>query len=406
MSKLKLQDNYAASDEKVFEEDKITNHVNFESIPCEDYTHSKSEAETVLTPSAEQKTDITKTAVDKGGNKIEEVKAGEKFTYKINVKNTGNITVKEDDPDNVVTDTLPEYVEITEAQKAEWSKNKNPIYDEKTRTITWKPGTLKAGEEKTLEVEVKAKDAESLKGVSNITNTAHYYDKDASNTIKYKSPNIEIKKSNSANGTVKNGDEITYTVTIENKEDTESIEQIITDKLPAGLVFEKILDKDGKEVTGNSYNAESNGANGSHKVSNWSLDGQTITWNLGKLKPGEKVTLTYVCKVDTDDANGSLTKLSNIASNGDKKSPSSDVDVEYPIDVDKKVKDGDQWTDGNGTYNIGEDIEYSVKVTNASGNAASEKDDLKITDTLPAGMVPSYTLYKDENCTQELGKDI
>lgn len=403
VSQLVLADNYAASGATTFENDKITNHVDFESIPCKDYNHSKSEAEKVITPSAEQKTDITKTAVDEKGNEISEIKAGEKFTYKINVKNTGSINVKADDPKNVVTDILPPYVEITKEQFEKW--NGNPTYDESTRTITWKPGALKAGEEQTLNVEVKAKDAESLKGVSSITNTAHYYDKDASNTIKYKAPNIEIEKSNDTNGTVKNGDEITYTVTIENKEDTESIEQIITDQLPAGLVFEKVLDKDGKEVTANnSYQVKSTNENGSHDVSNWSVNGQTLTWNLGKLKAHEKVTLTYVCKVNTDNADGSLTKLSNIASNGDKSSPSSDVTVDYPIDVDKKVKDGDKWTDGNGTYNIGEDIEYSVKVTNASGSAASNKTDLKITDTLPAGMVPSYTLYKDANCTQELGK--
>ena len=404
VSKLKLPNNYAASDANVFEEDKIINHVDFESIPCKDYTHSKSNAEKIIKPSAEQRTDITKTAVDKNGKKLEEVKAGEKFTYKINVKNTGNITVKADDSENVVKDILPPYIEITEKQIAEWNGNENITYDAKTRTITWKPGTLKADEEKTLDVEVKVKDAESLKGVSNITNTARYYDKDASNTIKYKSPNIEIKKSNDADGTVKNGDEITYTVTIENREDTESIEQIITDKLPDGLVFEKIFDKDGNEVNNDSYSAESTNSKGYHEVSNWSINGQTITWKLGKLESGEKVTLKYVCKVKTDNANGSLTKLSNVASNGEKSSPSSDVDVKYPIDVDKKVKDGNQWTNGNGTYNIGEDIEYSVKVTNASGDAASKKDDLKITDTLPAGMVPSYTLYKDENCTQELEK--
>lgn len=393
VSRLVVENNYTSQDQA--DQDKIINDVTIDTTAYkgDDTYHDTKEVSS--NPKLSTGFELTKTADKEEKN----VTPGETIKYTITVSNTGNLvmTGKDENGDiTYVTDTLPKYLELTDAQKKALEA-KGAVIDE-NGVIKWAPGEIEAGESKTLEFEVNVKSAEDMKEVADnttIKNDASYLGKTDSSKVTYKKPKLEIKKI-SDKAEVSNGDTITYQITIENKEDFETVEQIIEDTLQNGLIFQNMVDKDGNVLSsGGRFQAESTASGGKHDVE-LVQDGQKLTWNLGTLGANEKVTLYYTCKVDTDKLDSGVTQIKNSAKSTTtgEKSGNTGTNVTNPVSIDKKVNN----TDGGGTYNPGEILDYSITIKNDNGDQASKKTDVILTDQLPAGLIPEgYKLYKIAN---------
>ena len=189
---------------------------------------------------------------------------------------------------------------------------------------------------------------------------------------------------------------VTYTVTIENKEDYQTIEQILEDTLPKGLVFQYIIDKNGNQVTESAtdFVAESSNAVGGSRYVGLQVDGKKLTFSLGRLNAKEKVTIKYVCKVDLNELQeaADYDLVNHITSNSSGESTGETIEVENPITVDKKVNGGE----GGETFKAEELFKYSITITNADGDAAYKKGGLSLTDDMPYHVFPSdeYKIYK------------
>lgn len=406
VSKLVLADNYITTSASKVADDIIKNHVDFEAFPYKEYEHSKASAEVTSRPEIKEGFKVTKTA------DCAEVRAGDTINYTISIENTGNNPIKGQASDGsvyYVKDKLSEYLELT-AEQIQALKSKGASYDERTRTISWAPGTLQPGDkaEFTFAVNVKQlKDIPSLEDGAAINNSATYKDQTDNVTVKYKKPKLTITKvavewdgqTVSDVKNCKNGDLVTYQIMVKNDEDMETLEETITDVLDNALEFQYVMDKNGKPVmnSGETFPAMSifeNDRYGTH-FTGLRVDGQKLTFSLGRLAPKEGVLITLVCKVNTDkfpdNSNWHIKNTAKSITTGEK-SGESDIEVEKPITIDKKV-DG---TDGGGTYKAGETLDYSITIKNADGDAASQKDNLFLTDKMPYHVFPSdeYVIYK------------
>ena len=182
----------------------------------------------VLSP---DKGDLVKTA-DR-----ESAKAGDAITYTIKFTNIGDHpieVVKEDDSYYAVTDTLPVHLELTEEQITELEKT-GATYNEETRTISWIPSTKPIGvnEGFTLTFSATVKDADDpdMAGMgdgSSITNSVSYKDFTTTNTVEYGKAKITVQKKdpNANYKTYRNGDEITYRITVKNEGKADATKKI------------------------------------------------------------------------------------------------------------------------------------------------------------------------------------
>lgn len=390
-SKLVLADGYIAKGQTAISKDEIKNHVSFESIPYKDYDHCKSEDTVVTTPYIVESFDFKKTS------KQEEVSAGETIRYTISITNTGSQTILGQDGENpyYVTDKLPDYLELTNEQ-IEALVRAGATYDPSSHTIQWKPGDIGAGETKSLDFDVTVKSAVDVGNISTIQNTASYKDKQDSETIQYKKPEIKLTKESDVEGEVGNGDEITYTIVIENKGSTPVTGEKITDQLPSGLEMLYVLDKGNSQIIPGteSFQAGSTASSGEHTVK-WTYSGQTHTWELGTLEAGEKVTIRYVCKVNTDKINGTTLKNNVTTTTGE--TDSDEVPVKQPIRVEKQVKgeDDKEFGDGGSTYDDGTKLTYRISITN-DAQKPNMAENHTLVDKLPTGVLLSdeYKIYK------------
>lgn len=392
-SKLELRDNYVSSTTEQVAADEIKNTVNIETKAYKGGDSYKDTKEVITKPYIPEVFTVTKWTDKK------EAKPGETIPYTISIKNDGSNPIKGTDAKGnkyQVVDKLPQYLFLTTGQIKALTE-KGGTYNQKDGTITWCPGDIKAGETITFEIDVTLADAETMKQCADqmeLTNSVSYKDHYAGETIKYKKPEITVTKTSDKSGSVSNGDIVTYTITIENKEDFESIDETITDVLKKGLVFQHMLDYDGNKVTKAGEFETTSMIVGtipsqSHKVV-FKQDEQKLTWELGKLAPKERVTLKLVCKVDTDQLDSvSKDKLKNDTTTTSGEGGSTEVGVEYPLSIDKKVEEGEE-----GTYDTEQVLNYSITINNAAGDKASQKDNLELTDVLPPGMMPyNYKLY-------------
>lgn len=402
-STLVVADSVKSLTEAALAEKTITNAVTIQPVPYQTYDvpATSDSVVTTLEPQPEEFT-FTKTA-DKTT-----VTAGETITYTLTITNTGSVAIAAVDENGnyyTVTDTLPSYLYLTDAQISALPSNIK--YNSNTNTLTWTPSTtnIAAGEyaEVSFEVTVKAGDDSAMSSLYNgatITNSASYKGENASVSVEYEKAVVTVSKKNSdTDNTVANGDTISYTITAANTSGIDTYtNEVLTDTLPSGLEFTS-LDNISITVDGSTYivtdgTLTDNGDStysfacsvcGKIHTVTFTQSGKTLTWDLGILHAGETVTIAYTCTVDTDELN-TTSSITNSVSGTSGESDGDTVGVDYPLDIDKEV------TSTGSTYTDGDTISYSITVSNDADHPSTEAT-ITVTDVLDAGLIPAYTLY-------------
>lgn len=398
--------------------DIIQNTVEIQPMPYRTYEVPSSEDVVTTVPILpEEKFELKKSADQKA------VLPGGTITYHLTLKNTGEVplTIKADSTKYMVTDVLPSYLKLTEAQIEELQEKGCTITyndEQKLYTISWVPckGKIAAGASYTLDFSATVRESSEITDLENgsmISNQASYQEK-TSNKVDvpyYEKALIEVKKESedeSKDSIAQNGEKITYTITVTNTTDLDAtIPETITDILPEALRFESMtinqttLKQNGtclwdkhqvtvENETDVTDEEDTTVKEIEHNIE-FTVEGQTLSWNVGCLKANEVVTITYLCIVNTDYLT-SKNQIQNTVK-GTESSDSDTIGVKYPISINKEVQSEETKT----FYEDGDLFKYTITVTNDSNNP-SEKDDHVLVDQLPEGMYPyGYELNRIES---------
>lgn len=397
---LVLTEGYSEKNTSEMQTDIIKNTAAIQPVPYKSYEVKGTEDSVTTVPAAIPEKIIVEKKADK-----KTVKAGDTVSYTLSVRNNGNnkIKVKDGNTYYQVTDRLPSYLYLTKAQQENLPKD-IASYDQTSNTIYWIPSRtdIMPGRVCQFSFTATVKEAtdEAMKNLYNnavIRNTAQYKGQNSNNVdVTYKKPELRIEKTSKdedGDGLASNGEKITYTLRIFNDTDLNAVmNEIITDNLPMGLVFEStdIGISKNKKKSGTYILHYGNGSEEDHEVV-FTVERQKLQWDIGIVHAHETVTLTYVCRVDTNllEAKDWILNTATSSSGG---SDSDHIDVDYPIDLEKEVEQ-----DTSATYPDKTIFDYTISIHNDKEHP-SEKDNLELTDHLPIGMIPfGYQLVQHHN---------
>ncbi len=418
-SKLVLDDSYKTMSEQDLAAKKITNTVSIDTTAIKGNDSYEHEETVHTTPAKTENYSITKTANQNNKNVGgQSVKPGSTIDYTITVKNDGSITLPEKDAYGnyyTITDTLPKQLTLTDAQKKAIENKGGTVTTAQDGTCTISfPQENSIAPGGTLEFTFKA-DVKSEKELTksdlgtSIKNKAEYRGKTGEVTVNVEKTEIKLNKTVDKKDDVKNGDTLTYTITVENPNNTPvDFDQILSDTLDKHLEFMGMYDSNGKNLTVGSdveYDAESTAPSGKHSVTFTNTTGTdkrtNLQWKVGTLAAHEKVTIIYKAKVNLNDGE-SVTNINNKVTSNHGEEGTTDSKVTPPTTVDKKVKESsdEKYGDGGGSYDNGTTLDYKISISNAKGDEASTYKHHLLTDTLDAGLLLKYdgVLYTaDEN---------
>ena len=280
-------------------------------------------------------------------------KKGDVITWTIIVTNKGPDTALE----VYVRDNLPKGLVLTG-----YSRTKG-IFDQ--NDMTWYIKSLAKGESQNLTLTTLVNVTNmTLRNIVNVTNDVYdpnETNNEANNTtdVTPKADLVVVKVVSDKNP--KFGDLITWTVTVTNKGPDVAKNVNVTDKLPAGLIY-----------------------NG-HKAEIGNYDPVTGLWIVGDLANGESKSLVITTKVNI--TNKTIENVANATSdtpgNSTPGNNTTNVEPKSDLVVVKEVS-------ANVTK-TGDVITWTIKVTN---NGPDVSVNTKVTDKLPAGLI--YNGHKAE----------
>lgn len=385
-NKLTVPEGYKDLEDSAIQKDIIQNHVKIKPHPYKDYLVNETEDEADIIPSKEAENIVVGKKADDTSIK-NGVKAGDTITYTLSVENKGTseIVVKDSQKNYyTVTDTLPKYLTLTDAQKEALAKKGITVSESNgTYVLNWKPSetNIKPSEKKevTFDVTVKNADDSAMKDLSNnsdISNQAQYKSRYTEWVkVKYHKGYTTVDKQSNADGVLNNGSEVIYTITVENPTDIPVANETITDMLPEGLEFIS-AQLNGKDVSENVSNIS---IDKNHKV-DFSVNGQNLKWVVDKIGAHEKLTFTYKCRLNTDKTGGAVTLRNNVTTGSGGKG-NTDITIKDPISLDKTVDE-----DTSKVYPDGQVFNYTITLKNDENNPNSVKNQY-LTDELPTGMI-------------------
>jgi uncharacterized repeat protein (TIGR01451 family) len=300
----------------------------------------------------------------------------DEITYTITYENVGT-----GDAANVkITDTIPADVTFVSSTPTYTSVSGN--------TYTWDIGTVTAGSSGTITITVKVKvgtpDETLLRNVAILyysdANENPYTPIEDTADVTVTAPVMEFSKTADVT-TADPDDEITYTISYENVGTGVAKNVKITDTIPGDVVFV------------------------SSTPNYTSVSGNTYTWDIGTLNPGDSGTITIVVKVKvgTPDKtllrNGATLDYSDANENPyDQMKDHVDVTVTAPVMEFSKSADVT-------TADPDDPIAYTITYENVGTGDASN---VKVTDTIPADVVfvsstPTYTSVSGNTYTWDIG---
>ena len=358
---------------------------------------------------------LSKTQSINGGDKGSKLFArpGDVITYWITAKNDGDAAAL----GLVIMDDIPQGLTLVAS-----SISDGGAYDETTKLITWKVGTLEAGAEITVHFDakipskldngVKFQNTASMWYANNPENDPNFNPDngdganktDQSNTVELvtDAANVDIKKVQKINGeAVDNltyataGDKITYEITVTSNGTADAENVIVGDTIPTGLILDETsISSPGKVEKG------------------------YIIWRVGDMKIGDKKTVSFTCTVPGTAGEGD--EWSNVAAvmwenNPNNPSDWDENDLDWmfkqnnggsvkssnkvvfktgkPVleSVKKAFLNGEEITKDT-VAKPGEQIEYVITVKN---NGTAERKNVMIYDPISNGLPVDLTSITD-----------
>jgi uncharacterized repeat protein (TIGR01451 family) len=281
---------------------------------------------------------------------VDPVTAGEHLTYTLTAFNDGPA----DADDVVVTDDIPPGTSFVSADNGGTLSS---------GTVTWNLGTIASGASvnMTLVVAIDPGRTADLSNTAEIDSSTEDptpgNNSDTETTDVDTSADVSIVKTDSVDP-VAVGDQLVYTLTVENDGPSSAEDVEVTDPIPAGVSVNSI-----SPSTGSC--AEAAG---------------TVTCDLGTLAPGETVTITITTTPGVPSGS-TLSNTATVTSSTSDPTPGNDEDAE-DTDVASPADLAITKVDGTDPVTAGEHLTYTITVTNNGPHAAT---DVVATDDVPAG---------------------
>ncbi len=284
---------------------------------------------------------------------VGEVIAGETISYTIEVANAG----PSDAQNVVITDTVPADLTIDSVA---------PTYCSFTGSIvTCSPGTIADGGTETITINATvspdAGDGSTLTNTANVSSDTA--DPDSSNdtatdeTDVAKSADLSVAKA-AAVGAISAGETLLYNIDVANAGPSSATNIIVTDTLPAGVVFNSGLSD-----------------------TSCSAAGGVVTCTFASLAAASDFTFVIAVDLPADLADGTtLTNSASVAADEDDPNANNDTDDDQ-ITADNQA-DVSIVKDANGSVVAGESIAWDLNVANAG---PADAINMVVTDTLPVG---------------------
>lgn len=324
-----------------------------------------------VTPHQEKRIDLE---LDKSVNK-NVFKLGDEVTYTISVINKG--------PDAAtgvaVGDNLPAGLVYISSDSANYNN----------ATGIWTIGSIAVNETKTLKIIAKTSKLGTIDNVAEVisadqididsTTNNHDPKEDDQDHVPITvnpAPKVDLELDKSASvKSYKNGDEVTYTITVNNKSNTNATGVSVIDRLNSKLEVLNV------STTAGNYNSS------------------TGLWTIGSINANSKATLTIKVKVNgcaviTNRAQVNSVDQEDIDSTPNNSNIHEDDDdavvikctnskPKVDLEVNKSVS--------KSSVNVGEGIVYTVTVKNLGPDAATG---VELTDKLPTGL--EYQSYSTD----------
>jgi len=293
--------------------------------------------------------------------------AGEYITYTLKLHNSGTVPVT----DVYLYDYVPYGTTVSnpyDGTVSGWETGSNtgnaevPYYG---RIISWDNITIPAGDTVTKYFQVRVDDP--YYGSGTISNEAYYLysgGSGTSNRVEHPVPRVNgdlyiYKYANPSSGQpVTTGQDITYTLYVQNTGNTTLTNVTVNDVVPSGT---QLVSSDGVAST----------------------DQSSVTWNIGTLAVGQSTTKTFTVKVLSGTNTIYNTATGNGNSNGSTIYAFSNTTQHPRMDIRKDFEVTKDSTPDNGaTVNNGSYITYFVTIRNTGTVALNG---LTISDTIPSG---------------------
>jgi len=277
---------------------------------------------------------------------------GQSLTYTLTVENDG----PSDATGVQVVDTLPAGVTFVSATSSQGTVSGSGS------TVTADLGTLADGGQATITVLVNVADTASDTLVNEAEVTGNETETDTQNNEALLSTpvepriNLNITKAGSANSVVA-GQQLTYTLIVENEGPSTATGVTVVDTLPAGVSYQSATATQGTI-----------GASGS-----------TVTAAVGQLASGASATFTILVNVDPA-TRGTITNVATVAGNEtETNTDDNDASVETTVQVQLNLTIAKQASPAS--VQAGSQLTYTLTVENEGPSSATE---VTVTDTLPS----------------------
>ncbi len=287
---------------------------------------------------------LTKT-VDKAAATI-----GDQLTYTVTVQNLG----PSDATDVVVSDQIPGGLTFISTSQGSYSGA--------TRTVTWSLGTVTvASGQQTMEIVVEIPGGYAGGSVINLaTASSTSVDPLAGNNIAFATTSVsgaDLSVSKSVDLAEANpGDQVTYTITLQNQGPNDATGVTLTDLLPTGVSY----------VSANPIQD--------------SRIGQTLTWNVGDLTVAAgQQTYTIVGSIDAGVV-GSLQNTASVTSTSTDPDASDDQDTATTTALSGDLVAG---ATAPASATAGTQVDWGASVDNTGPDDA---ENVQVTMTLPGGV--------------------